>query len=428
MSTLIPQPATGTTIGFRSTQYTKSYGLFFLNWSVWKQVANTTTLNAGEYVARRFADVSGFTIEDTDQATAEYTGIPVSKIGGTTETMKANRLLRANVEINDITKKQISDLGDPQAYFGMIMGKQMGLRKDAEVLRYITSAYGTFDNGSLTGGVNDGTPVTITSATVPNMVGLMDSFLAVNMQDQADSAGRKIFIIDPISLGLIRSTLISKNVEYSWDVFKASGKNFQGTGISGAEVYQSLALPSSFILTPTANFANNDTVTIGGIVFTAVTALAGAGQFVVGGSLAASLTNLLGLINNPGTTNVTQQAFSVANQTALKYSAGVRSLLNQAGTTVVPAQIIGSTIRVDALGQSRLAVSASIAAGSTITKWVNCYYGFEGGIDVITQAEAEGVIVQMTDRLNQAALFQHYYGIQMFSDNKRKFLCVKLAY
>lgn len=428
MSSLLPN-GVASSIPFKSVKYTKSFGLFFLNWALWDKVANTTTLGEGEYVARRFADVTGFNVEDTDLATAEYTGIPVSKIAGSTETMKANRLLRANLEINNIIKKQISDLGDAQAYFGMLMGKILGLRKDAEVLRYIPSAYGTFDNGSLTGGVNDNTPITISASTVPNMVGLMDSFLAVNMQDQSDSAGSKIFVLDPITLGLIRSTLIIKNVEYSWDVFKSDGKNFAGKGISGSNVYQSLQLPSSIVIAPTANFAAADTVTVGGVVFTAVSVLTGAGQFIVGGSLAASLANLVGLLNNPATTNATQQAFSAATVKVLQGAGvGVRGFKNQLDVTVNPAQVVGSTLRIDTVGAVRVPATASIVAGSTITKWINCYYGFEGGIDVVTQSEAEGVIVQMTDRLNKAALFEHYYGIQMFSDNKRKFLCVKVAY
>ena len=84
-------------------------------------------------------------------------------------------------------------------------------------------------------------------------------------------------------------------------------------GAVGAPVGQ---VNGTALLTATGNFANTETVTIAGIVFTAVTVIgATAGNFLIGADKGASLANLAALINAPATTSATQVALSATNQT-----------------------------------------------------------------------------------------------------------------
>lgn len=82
------------------------------------------------------------------------------------------------------------------------------------------------------------------------------------------------------------------------------------------------------------NPANGDTLTINfngqTIVFRFVNALAQAGDVIIGMNAQATLTNLTGLLNAPGTTNATQQAVSATNQLVL----GCFSFSNSTGITL----------------------------------------------------------------------------------------------
>ena len=77
------------------------------------------------------------------------------------------------------------------------------------------------------------------------------------------------------------------------------------------------------------------TMSIGGsVLVTFVTTLTSAGQVLIGPTLADTMNNFVGLINNPGTTNATQQAFAPASQTlVLNISAGIAGSITKTGTT-----------------------------------------------------------------------------------------------
>lgn len=72
-----------------------------------------------------------------------------------------------------------------------------------------------------------------------------------------------------------------------------------------------------------SNPANGETVVLTlnstAVTVTFTTALVNPGDVLIGGTAALTKTNLLGLLQNPGTTNATQIAFSGGNQTLIAY-------------------------------------------------------------------------------------------------------------
>lgn len=95
------------------------------------------------------------------------------------------------------------------------------------------------------------------------------------------------------------------------------------TAISGATTSKATA----WLLTSTGLFIDTQTITIGGVVFTTVTALsvgpAVAGEVVLGASAAATLTNLTAAINAPDTSSVTFTALSAENSYKIKTILGL---------------------------------------------------------------------------------------------------------
>jgi len=76
----------------------------------------------------------------------------------------------------------------------------------------------------------------------------------------------------------------------------------------------SLSKASSWILTMSGTFTNTQTVIVAGITTTSVNTIGStAGNFLIGIDTEATLANLAGLINNPGTTSATQVALSAEN-------------------------------------------------------------------------------------------------------------------
>lgn len=130
-------------------------------------------------------------------------------------------------------------------------------------------------------------------------------------------------------------------------------------------------------LTAAGNFSNGETVTIAGIVFTAVTTIgATAGNFLVGASKQASLANLAGLINNPSATSATQVALSAASQ-------GVASTLGMRAT------VRGHVLTLDL---TAFYATAWLWESAAAVSWSHSYIATEqiwGGV-LVTQNIVDG--------------------------------------
>lgn len=92
---------------------------------------------------------------------------------------------------------------------------------------------------------------------------------------------------------------------------------------------------TSWVLTAADVAVDTQTITIGGVVFTSVTTIgSAAGNFLIGASAAASLTNLAGLINNPTSTNTTRVALSAVNADKVKFILGLSAVATATTLTI----------------------------------------------------------------------------------------------
>jgi hypothetical protein len=96
---------------------------------------------------------------------------------------------------------------------------------------------------------------------------------------------------------------------------------------------------TSFLLTSSGVFVDTQTITIGGVVFTTVTALsvgpAVAGEVVLGASAAATLTNLTAAINAPTVSSVTFTALSAADASKITTTLGLTATTTATVMTLV---------------------------------------------------------------------------------------------
>ncbi len=168
-----------------------------------------------------------------------------------------------------------------------------------------------------------------------------------------------------------------------------TAQSFYINGLAGTSLDGSIVL--------TAQPANNDTLTITvngtDITITFVSVIgATAGNVLIGATLADTVTNLLGLLQNPGTTNTTQVALSAGNQTLIGYEtyAATKVIVKQGTNTwaedgfytdisTTQVVVINGTKYAVSAGYGTLALTgvASIPTGVTVGELVIENIGYQ---------------------------------------------------
>jgi hypothetical protein len=384
--------------------FINSYQELFQKVLVSKEIANTRllpNLTYGQSVDRVAYDISGVLVRTITIGTDRT----VDTVSDTRETLTVSTKKGTTFAISEYEKVQAGPL-NPAAVIGGKVAHKLAEYIDADVFGQVSGALYSFDNGDLTTTASTGTAITLNSTTVPQMVSRMPAKLSnYNNQTLVDL----VFVVDSYAAGDVAQYLLGKNIDLAGAVFK---NGYTGP-VSNADMYVSNNLSSKLVLTTTGTFSDTETIVINGITFTAVASIGStAGNFLIGANAAASLTNLAGLINNPGTTSSTQVALSAANQIVV--SNNLRLAATAATTTCT---IIGT-------GSGRLTVSETCANASFTTNYINCYFGKRGAIDLVIQDQVD---MEMRDEPKQRTtniFADALYGVKLFSDGTVKFLNV----
>lgn len=182
---------------------------------------------------------------------------------------------------------------------------------------------------------------------------------------------------------------------------------------AGFQVYESpeaLTWTGEFALAtnPTAN----DTITIDGVVFTFVASPATAGQVDIGASAAATVDNLVTLINDPGTTTATGIALSAADQ--LKFQNLGQTLISAAdGTTTLD---LTST-----KGRITLAQSLTASGDGLQNAVLHCLGGKIGSIDLVVQSDIETEVKsEIAGFLGKEYVTDMLYGYKTFTEGANR--------
>jgi hypothetical protein len=372
------------------------------------KVANTRfepNLSYGDTVVRAILDMSGVRV----RAFTNLNDQTIDPLTDSEETMTVNVQVGAVFPIARLEKIQAGPLNP-----AMVAGKEAAMKVatylDSVILKETMNAALDFDNGDLTTVSSSGTPITLSSTTIPQMV--------TNTKAKLEAANISVtnpcWVLDPYSIAMIAQFPIGKDITSENTVFK---NGFSGT-LYGAEIYSSNNLTGEATLTFSGNSVNAETVTIGGVVFTGVTTIGStAGNFLVSAAdSTTAVTNLAGLINNPGVTSSTQVALSAADQIKITDTLG----LTATATSATVLTIVGR-------GSSRLV----LAEGQTNASWnknmVHAYYGLKGAIDVAIQDKPTVEMREEPKQLTTNIFNNVVAAVKTFADGSRKFLDVLIA-
>jgi hypothetical protein len=387
------------------TAFSNTYQEVFLKVAVAMKIANTRLLSElyyGKAIERVYIDFSGV----YPQAITQYTDLTQQSTPDTSETLTVDQNFGILVPISDKEMIQAGPL-NPGEFIGSKISQLISLKVDADVLYQTTLATYDFDNGDLTTSASTGTPITISSTTVPQMAMRLPAKLRAKNNQIINSASSMAFVADAYTIGDLFQYLLGKNADFVNNLFQNGYTNEQW---AGAKIYQSENITGEVVLTGTGTFSNGETIVINGITFTAVSSIGTtAGNFLIGANLAASLTNLAGLINAPTTTSSTQVALSAANAAVV------------GGWT---ATATSTTVTVVMKGSGRPVLSETAANASFTTSMVHCYYGKEGAIDAVVQKDVSVDMRKEPKQPTTNIMATVLYGVKTYNDGKAKFLDV----
>lgn len=387
-------------------QFDNAYQEVFLKTLVAKEIANTRfekVLKYGESVERVAYDITNVLVRTVVRGAAST----IDTVTDSSELLLVNLEKEAVFHISDGEVKQAGPL-NPGEVIGGKIARKVAIDLDGRVFAEVLNASYDFDNGDLTTLSSTGTPITLTSTTVPQLTTRMSAKLS--QRNQIDTATNMSLVIDSYGGADVAQYLLVKNIDLAGYVFK---NGYTGL-VNNAEMYISENLTGEAVLAMATAPTDGDTVTINGVAFTFKTALGStAGNVLIGGSADAARANLAALINTPGTTTTEGVALSAANQIIVSNLVATND--NSANTMAV----VGT-------GSGRLIVAETFTDGTDAwsKNFLHCYYGKKGAIDLVIQDMKEVDMRPTADRRGTNVFSSYLAGVKTFADGAKQFLDV----
>jgi hypothetical protein len=387
-------------------QFDNTYQEIFQKVLVAKMIANTrfeSVLKYGASVARVAYDISGVSVRSVTRGSAST----IDSITDSSETLTINLEKEAVFHVSDGEATQTGPLNPGEVIGGQIAIK-VAADLDYNVFKEVTNAYQTFDNGDLTTLSSTGTPITLNSTTVPQMVTRMPAKLRFGANITITNMA---LVVDSYGAADIEQYLLGKEFSIVESVFK----NGYAGPIATASVYVSENLKSTATLTLASTPTDGDTVVINGVTFTFNTTLTTtAGSVLISGSATSARINLRSLINTPGTTTTYGTALSTANADKIDQ---ISKLVADGSTTVT----------LTGAGRLVLAGTRTVTTDTWSVNTIHAYYGKMGAIDLVVQDMKEVDMRITADRRGTNVFSSYLAGVKTFTDGSKKFLDVLIA-
>ena len=378
----------------------------FLKRSIAMVVADTSfnsTMRAGDVLKRTYRSV---TASDVPWLYTRGTDMDDTDITDVAETLTVNKEYYISFLEDDFDA--IQSKYDVAMKYGNDFGIVMQTQMDADVLGEVFNASSTVDDGTIGGTAGNGIALS-TSNVFTTVTAVTKKLTKLNIYDND-----KVGAVSPEFEEIISQYYGAKVTDLGDDV----SQNGYFTKISGYKLYSTNNLAGSASLNMATNPTAGNTVTIQGVVFTFRAAPALAGEVDIGADAAASLANLVALINTPQTTTAWGIALSAAN-------------IKQFRSRGVTATVVGTTAVVKFKGAGVLAVSETLADAADI--WTanlqkqHQLFGIKNKCTTLVvqkkpSVEVERVQKRLSDRIKNGML----YGLKTFADNAKYMVNVEI--
>lgn len=285
-------------------------------------------------------------------------------------------------------------------------GKRLSNSIDAKFLYQVFNANNTVDDGSIGGTSGDG--ITVTTGNI------QDVFAAINLQLDVANVDEDRFLVHSPHFFSVLWKYIGGKQSMLGD---KTGQNGNIGEYAGLKLFKSNNLTGSARWTPANDPSNTNTITIQGITFTFVSSIGStAGNVLIGGTVAATLDNIVALINAGGVGDgVSHVSLSTANQRIVQNWVAVD------GTTY---------LEVRAMGGNYLTVTGSDATDvwTAAQQAQNLFAGRFGCVDAVIQKEpsVESASTVSAGKSGMNYLPMTLFGVYTFNQGKNEMVRVKM--
>lgn len=371
----------------------------------------------GDTVHRFSLNIDAVRVRDISDTYADRT---IDSLTDSDETLTINYNKSANFQLSSKDVLQAGEL-NPMSYAGAKLAQKVALAVDADILYETLNATYDFDTGDLTTLASTGTPITLSTTTVPQMAHRM--FAKLGSRNQQNTMNL-CFVADYYTLASIGEYLGGKQTEYSLSPFENG--IMKNMSMGGAQVYCSEKLTGEAVLALATNPTNGDTIVINGVTITFVdtlSAASGAGEIHIASTVDITRANLVEFLNDPTAseaeaTDTGYSSLSTADQQTW-FNAFDSGLVATNDNTANTATII-------ARGSGRLILSETLTAGgdSWSKNFIHAYFGKKGAVDVVMQEGVDAWYREEPKKRVTNVFIEALYGIKTFADGKKKFLDV----
>lgn len=308
-----------------------------------------------------------------------------------------------------VSKWEKTLAGNPD--LGLMIGREVAIKVkeylDASILSEVQNAELNFDTGDLTTGSSNGTPITLSTSNIPQLI----TQAKAKLGSRGVSGVNRCWVVDDYGLSMISQHVIGRDTQMG-DSFLRNGE--AGT-ILGDKVYVSNNLTGEAVLAMATEPTANDTVVVAGVTFTFVASPTNPGDVDLGGSADVSRANLTAAIN----------AGAGAGTAYIEVSAANRAILDALRITATNDNT-ANTMTVVGVGAGRLVVSETFTDGTDAWSktFVHFIYGVRGSVDVVVQEEVDMFMTQEPKQDTKNIFNDLIYGIKTFDDGAKTMLDV----
>jgi len=320
----------------------------------------------------------------------------------------------------------------------------VGIDADVLLVTY-QGAYSVIDNGVLTGGASNGTPITLNTPTIiPTLFALAQAVLQLAnvVYDPNLSFSRDVKLKIPrgMCISILSPQVFAQLIIYLGGKTTVLGDKVTVSGHQGAfmgfNIYVSNNLPTSINLTLGATPTAGDTFTINGLVFTLQTTLGSTAGNVLFTTAASALVNLAAAIAAPFTTTTTYiaQTSTTANQLAMY---GLQATTAASSSPFYNPSITATSASVMTIMQAgnNLAITAvTFTSGSNVFQGTNAapqtvqhnIFGISNSVSMCLQGTPRLRPNPVSNAIATDYITWTFFGLKVFKTQSKQIIDVQV--
>jgi len=302
---------------------------------------------------------------------------------------------------NEFDQKLYQNAGDFLLKQYMAARKQLTALMDGDFLGEVNLSSITIDDGDVGGSAGD--PISIATRTAKKVLAKAKAKVANSAGEYADMS----LVASPDVLGDFETEGASAGFNYADAIMK---NGFLGMNMLGVGFYVSNQVRHELPLTWAGQPTDGDTFVVKGQTLTAVASIGtAAGNFLIGASADATKDNMNGLINNPSTTSTTQVAIGSATSDAV------------ANLAQLSATDTSATVNTLVSKFGKIAYTNSLTNVTVGTQEAHCYLGAKGLIELANPIPVKSYVREESKRSDVNYLTEAAWGVQVPTENRKKF-------